>query len=66
VLTPERVTRLHTAGYSDPGRAPNYSKTYALDQFDDAAIARELLTILYDVYGYVGAPKLKIDTEKGN
>jgi hypothetical protein len=66
VLTPERVTRLQTAGYSDPGRAPNYSKTYALDQFDDAAIARELLTILYDVYGYVGAPKLKIDTEKGN
>jgi hypothetical protein len=66
VLTTERVARLHSAGYSDPGRAPNYSKTYALEQFDDSAVARELLTILYDVYGYVGSPKLKIDTEKGN
>jgi hypothetical protein len=65
VLTPERVARLHAAGYADPGRAPNYSKTYALDQFDDAAIARELLTILYDAYGYAGAPKLKIGTENG-
>lgn len=46
---------------SQPG--PNYSKTYAADQFADAAIARELLTILHEVYGYAWLPKLKVDTE---
>jgi hypothetical protein len=65
VLTPERVVRLHMAGYADPGRAPNYWKNYPLDIFNDAMIARELLTILYEVYGYAGSPKLKIATEKG-
>ena len=65
VLTSERVARLHAAGYTDPGRAPNYWRTYALTDFDDAAIARDLLTILYDVYGYSGSPKLKFKTEKG-
>jgi hypothetical protein len=64
VLTPERVARLHTAGFTDPGRAPNYWKNYPLDQFDDGAIARELLTILHDVYGYEGSPTLEITTEK--
>jgi hypothetical protein len=64
ILTPERVARLHAAGFSDPGRAPNYWKNYPLDHFDDATIARELLTILFDVYGYNGAPKLKFGTEK--
>lgn len=28
VLIPERVAHLRTAGYSDPGRAPNYWKSY--------------------------------------
>jgi hypothetical protein len=65
VLTSERVARLHAAGFFDPGRAPNYWRTYPLGEFDDAAIARELLTILYDVYGYRGSPKLKLPTEKG-
>jgi hypothetical protein len=65
VLTPERVARLHAAGFADPGRAPNYWKTYPVDEFDDTAIARELLTILHDVYGYNGSPKLTIATEKG-
>jgi hypothetical protein len=65
VLTPERLARLHAAGFADPGRAPNYWKTYSLDAFDDAAITRELLTILHDVYGYNGAPKLTFATEKG-
>jgi hypothetical protein len=65
VLTPERVARLHAAGYADPGYAPNYSRSYPLDKFDEAAVARELLAILYDVYGYVGEPKLQIITEKG-
>lgn len=63
VLTPEREARLHNVGYADPGRAPNYWKNYALDKFDDKAIAAELLTILFDVYGYKGAEKLKIITD---
>jgi hypothetical protein len=63
ILTPERVARLRSAGYADPGRAPNYWKSYPFDKFSDAAIAGEILTILYDVYGYAGATKLRIKTE---
>jgi hypothetical protein len=64
VLTPERVARLHAAGFADPGRAPNYWKSYPLDAADDATIAREMLTILHDVYGYNGAEKLTVLTER--
>jgi hypothetical protein len=64
VLTPERIARLHAAGYVDPGRAPNYSKTYAADKTDDAAMATEVLTLLHDVYGYYGASQLKVITEE--
>jgi hypothetical protein len=60
VLTPERIAVLHKLGYEDPGRVPNYAKSYPFAKFNDAAIASELLTILYDVYGYRGATKLKI------
>lgn len=63
VLTPERVAQLRRIGYADPGRAPNYSKSYPSETFGDASIASELLTILHDVYGYAGATKLKISTE---
>lgn len=63
VLTPERVSRLRNAGFADPGRTPNYWKTYPFDKFRDAVIAGEILTVLYDVYGYAGATKLKIKTE---
>ena len=63
ILTPERVSRLRSAGYADPGRAPNYWKSYPLSKFTDAAIASELLTILHEVYGYNGANKLKFLTE---
>jgi hypothetical protein len=63
ILTPERVSRLRSVGYADPGRAPNYWKSYPVDKFTDAAIAGELLTILHEVYGYNGATKLKILTE---
>lgn len=64
MLTPERVARLHAAGYADPGRAPNYSKTYPADKITDAALAAELLTLLHDVYGYYGATKLEVKTEE--
>lgn len=63
ILTPERLSRLRSAGYADPGRSANYWKSYPLDKFSDAAIANELLTILREVYGYNGANKLKISTE---
>jgi type III secretion system-like peptide-binding chaperone len=63
ILTPERVARLHAAGFADPGRGPNYWKAYQIDQPDDSAIAREILTILHDVYGYNGQPALKVKTE---
>ncbi len=65
VLTSERVARLRAAGYADPGRAPNYSKTYLADSTSDAALAEELLTLLHDVYGYYGASKLEVKTEEG-
>lgn len=64
VLTPERIARLHAAGFADPGRAPNYSKTYAAAGIDDAALAGEILTVLHDVYGYYGASKLEVKTEE--
>lgn len=64
ILTAERIARLHAIGFSDPGRAPNYWKLYPLEEFDDDAVARELLTVLYDVYGYKGLPKLALVTEK--
>ncbi len=64
VLTPDRVARLHAAGFADPGRAPNYWKSYPLDAADDATIAREMLTMLHDVYGYTGAQKLRVLTEQ--
>jgi len=64
ILTPERVARLHAAGFADPGRAPNYWKKYSAEQFDDSSIAHEVLSILYDVYGYNGLPKLEVITEE--
>jgi hypothetical protein len=64
VLTPDRIKRLHGLGYSDPGRSPNYWRNYPVAEFDDAAIARGLLTILHDVYGYNGLPALKVKTEE--
>ena len=64
VLTLERILRLHELGFADPGRGPNYSKTYAIDQIDDSAIAGELLTVLHDAYGYAGQPTLKVITEE--
>ena len=66
ILTPDRVARLRAAGFADPGRGPNHWKIYPVDDFSDAAISDELLTIfLHDVYGYNGSPKLEFKTEKG-
>jgi hypothetical protein len=64
ILTKERVAWLKSAGYADPGRAPNYWKSYPLDRSSDTAIAEELLTLLHEVYGYDGIPRLTFKTEK--
>ena len=63
ILTPDRVSLLHKAGYAEPGRAPNYWKSYPFDKYSAAAVASEILTILHDVYGYDGATKLEVLTE---
>ena len=63
ILTPDRVAHLHEAGFADPGLTQNYSRIYRLDAVDDRAIARALLTILHDVYGYDGTPPLKRGNE---
>jgi hypothetical protein len=63
VLTPERIARLHRLGYADPGPSPNYAKTYPLAGLDLAAVTRELITILHDIYCYRDAPELSVTTE---
>jgi hypothetical protein len=64
LLTRDRVARLHELGFSDPGRAPNYWQVYDADKNSNEAIARSILTVLFDVYGYRGAPALRVLTEK--
>ncbi len=66
VLTPERVDRLHALGYADPGRGPNYAKSFPHGSADASAIAHEILTMFYDIYGYRGRPKLAVLTEKSD
>lgn len=63
ILTPDRVDLLHAAGYSDPGRSPNYWKNYAMDRETDLAIAEEILTLLHDVYGFTGDWDLEVHTD---
>jgi hypothetical protein len=66
ILTPQRIALLHQMGYADPGITPNYSKSYPQKTYTDSAIAAELLTVLFEVYGYTGAGQLKIKTETPN
>jgi hypothetical protein len=64
LLTPDHTARLHDLGFSDPGRAPNYWRVYDADKNSNEAIARNILTVLFDVYGYRGVPALQVLTEK--
>jgi hypothetical protein len=64
LVTPDHFARLRALGFAEPGRSPNYAKTYPLDRHSDAAIAEELLTVLYDVYGYTGSPALQFKSER--
>lgn len=63
-LTPDRVARLHQAGYVDPGPVANYSKTYPANALDAPAVSAELLALLHDVYGYDGSTALEVTTDK--
>jgi hypothetical protein len=64
LVTPDRFARLRALGFAEPGRSPNYAKIYPLDRHSDAAIAEELLTVLYDVCGYTGSPALQFKPER--
>jgi hypothetical protein len=65
LLTPDRIEHLHAAGFTDPGRAPNYWKVYPFDHYTDEAIAREALSVLNEVYDYDGTGPIQIKTEQG-
>lgn len=64
ILTPERRSALQAAGYAPPGRSENYWKFYDLS-LADAHIARDILTILHQAYGYSGQMQLVRQTEDG-
>ena len=47
----------------DPGRAPNYWRVCDADKNSNEAIALNILTVLFEVYGYRGLPALDVLTE---
>jgi hypothetical protein len=63
ILTPERIAWLRNAGFSDPGRGPNYWKLFPLDPQEDARTARDVLAVLFEVYGYRGSGSLVVRGE---
>jgi hypothetical protein len=63
ILTPERRAKLAEAGFEPPGRVMNYSRLYPRSQYDAAAVAKALLHVLIDSYGYQGAPEMTVKTE---
>lgn len=63
ILTPERKARLVAAGFAPPGKTMNYSRFYPIDAYDMPTLAKTLLGILKDVYGYQGAPAMTLTTE---
>lgn len=64
ILTPEAKARLLAAGFAPPGKVMNYSRFYPSDQYDMTALAKILLGVLKDVYGYRGEPPMRLTTEK--
>lgn len=65
LLDEKRKAILHDAGFADPGETPNYWKRYSAGDHTTTDIAQDILKILHDVYGYRGATKLKVKTERG-
>jgi hypothetical protein len=66
ILTPERRQKLADAGYNPPGKVMNFWRFFPLDQYELPAIAKALLAVLHDVYGYGGAPDLTVTRESPN
>jgi hypothetical protein len=62
ILTPDRVAKLTEAGFLPPGKVMNYSRFYPRGQYDAKAVAKALLTVLHDAYGYEGDPPLTLTT----
>jgi hypothetical protein len=65
ILTPERRRKLQEAGFEQPGRVMNFWRYYPTAQFEPTAIAKALLGVLRDAYGYEGAPAIEVETETG-
>jgi hypothetical protein len=66
ILTPERQAKLIAAGFAPPGRVMNYSRFYPDAEYDMPLLAKALLRILKEAYGYQGAPAMNVRTEAGD
>jgi hypothetical protein len=66
LFTPGRIAILHMAGFEDPGRVENYSRLFPFRDFQNADLAKLLLVILRDVYGYDGSDLLQAHDELGD
>ena len=63
ILTPDRVARLHAPDSPIPAALRITGRPISWTRSTMSGIAREILTILHDVYGYNGLPALKVKTE---
>jgi len=66
ILTPERKAKLIAAGFAPPGRTMNYSRFYPEAEYNTTLLAKALLRILKNVYGYQGATAIEVRTEAGD
>jgi hypothetical protein len=65
VLTPDRQTKLIAAGFAPPGRVMNYSRFYPDAEYNTPLLAKALLRVLREAYGYQGTPAMTVSTESG-
>ncbi|HTH99027.1 MAG TPA: hypothetical protein VL574_16540 [Stellaceae bacterium] len=63
---PQHVGLLHMAGFSDAEGAPNHTRRFPYRQFSDVQMARLLMTLLRDVYGFDGSSFLHAHDELGD
>jgi len=66
ILTPERKAKLIEAGFEPPGKVMNYRRFYPRAQYDMEAVAKALIDVLRQAYGYRGAPAMTVATETGH
>jgi hypothetical protein len=65
ILTPERQAKLIAAGFAPPGRVMNYSRFYSDAEYNTPLLAKALLRVLRQAYGYQGTPAMTVSTETG-